>query len=236
MAKPTIKQKILQTLISNGPKKTGQIAKELGYIDKKTGYGQYNVIKPDCNKLVNDKHIHEIEPVIKTRGNPGTTYDIIYKMDNLKKLLNEYHSLLQDLQANDKIRSMILEKFNYFKNNEFLYNEFKLKLLVSPTFFKWCLSSNLTTLENAAQSSQTVSILGYNPPEHIEHKPLKGEHITIPDTEYETDIDFLFFSCCVTDALEALQPNETTLKRLEKEFAGHERQLELIQYLRSCNS
>jgi hypothetical protein len=107
MNKLTIKERILKTLLES-PKTTGKIAIELGYIDDK-GHGKYNIIKPDLNTLEQYGFIHRIES-IKSVGAPATTYDIVYKIPDLREILIKYPSLISDLQKSDKIISMFAKE------------------------------------------------------------------------------------------------------------------------------
>lgn len=162
MSKTTIKENILISLLE-APKKTGQIAKELKYINKKTGYGKYNVIKPECNTLVNANLIHKVSPLNKTPGNPGTTFDIVYTIQSIKKMVEKYPDIIPYIQNNDKIISLISDQHNQFikglfeaerdqhdnpeKELKLTFSDLKYKMEISQRFLKLCLLNNSEELE-----------------------------------------------------------------------------------------
>jgi len=138
MAKSAIKIRILQTLLES-PKRTGEIAIELGYKNKKTGYGDYHNVTPGCNKLVKEKLIHEIEPLVKTTGNPGTTYDIVYEIPRLRDLLINYDTLISDMMKNDIIISLLVDNDKF---EPYIGNLGEL-LRLSESFFRNYLTNDL---------------------------------------------------------------------------------------------
>ncbi len=144
MSDLTVKEKILKALLQS-PKTTGEIATKLELIDEKTGYPRYNMIKPDLNTLEQYGYIHRIEQKKKSSGAPATTYDIVYEISSLKKILEKYPSLLSDLQKNNVISNMLLKEQQWLLNPNMLKEEiinFKFFLKFSPTFFKIGLTSS----------------------------------------------------------------------------------------------
>jgi len=131
----TIKEKILKTLLES-PKTTGKIAIELGYIDK-NGYGRYNIIKPDLNTLEQYGFIHRIESDKKTAGAPATTYDIVYEISFLRKILEKYPLLSSDLQKSERIISILSDSL--MPNR--IHDLFKHVVGRSPSLFEYCLKN-----------------------------------------------------------------------------------------------
>jgi hypothetical protein len=127
MKEPTNKIKILKTLLES-PKKTGQIAIELGYIDDK-GHGKYNNISSDLTTLRDYKFIHTIKTNKKTVGAPGTTYDIVYEIPNLRDLFKEYPILIPDLQNNDIILDMLQDDHPEFRGHDVEFTPEKMEVL-----------------------------------------------------------------------------------------------------------
>jgi hypothetical protein len=137
MEKPTIKVKILKTLLES-PKTTGNVAIALGYKDDK-GRGIYKNVQPDLNTLTQYKFIHTIETNIKTVGAPATTYDINYDISILREVLLKYPSIVPDLQKNERIVSMVADKQNLFVERPLYSSELEtvIKMLtLSKSFFK----------------------------------------------------------------------------------------------------
>lgn len=109
-----IKEKIIKTLLES-PKTTGEIAIELGYIDDK-GHGKYNIINPDLNILKQYGFIHGSKQKIKRPGAPATTYDIVYEISALSKILEKYPILISNLQRNTIISNMLVKKQQWLAN------------------------------------------------------------------------------------------------------------------------
>jgi hypothetical protein len=107
----TLRAKILQTLLKS-PKSTGEIAKKLGYIDKNRN-GKYNVVGPDLEKLKESGLIRSQKIKGKTHGPPPTIYNIVYEFPVIQKLSDEHPKLIQDLQSNDTILSMLVKKHGW---------------------------------------------------------------------------------------------------------------------------
>lgn len=140
----TIKEKILMSLLEF-PKTTGNIALELGYFNEKTKYPRYNVIKSDLNTLESYGFIHRIPSNQKSPGAPAKTYNIVYKIPILRKILEKYPSLISYFQKNNVISNMLLKEHQWLFNPNMLREaiiNFKLFLNFSPTFFKICLMSS----------------------------------------------------------------------------------------------
>jgi hypothetical protein len=160
MKDSTNKIKILKILLES-PKTTGEIAIELGYLDKK-GHGKYNIINSDLKTLTQYGFIHRFAEKKKRPGAPATTYDIVYELSVLRELLKKYPLLISDLQKSDKIRALIGREFYKdlprIKEYEDEVNFFSRLLIGSPTFFKLVLS----TPENVL-SERFISIYAHTP-------------------------------------------------------------------------
>lgn len=128
----TIKEKILKTLLES-PKTTGKIAIELGYIDK-NGHGRYNIIKPDLNTLKQYGFIHSFKSK-KSVGAPATTYEIVYEIESLKRIIDKYPPLISDLQKSDKIISMLAEMLERNPDTVDYKDRILMMLEHSPTVF-----------------------------------------------------------------------------------------------------
>ncbi len=172
----SLREKILQTLLKS-PKSTGEIAKKLGYIDK-NGNGKYNVVSPDLEKLEASGLIRSQKVKRKTHGPPPTIYNIVCELPVTQKLLGKHPVLVQDLQNNDNILSMLVERHSWiFKlpipipshytfddegnakidipskvlNDAYLLEakeKLKLKLGLSADFFKICIINEPDNLKN----------------------------------------------------------------------------------------
>ncbi len=149
MKDSTNKIKILKTLLES-PKNTGQLAIELGYIDDK-GHGRYHIIEKDLNTLGQYGLIRRFKQQNKSSGKPPTTYDIVYEIPDLRKMLEKYPSLVSALQKNDIVLSMLVAKHAWMINPIPLYNfkikieenleDLKRQLSLSPSFFKLCIDN-----------------------------------------------------------------------------------------------
>lgn len=105
----TQKEKILTTLFES-QKKTGEIAKALGYATEK-GIGKYNVVGDALKYLESAGFIKsKQEKVSGARGPTPTVYYVIYEIPNLQRMWDEYSQLHPTMQKNDKIISMLVEK------------------------------------------------------------------------------------------------------------------------------
>lgn len=149
----TIKEKILKLLLESS-KTTGEIAKELGYVDK-NGMGKYNNIKADLNTLQSYGFIHYSKT--KKQGIPGpvpTTYEIVYEISILREMLQKYPSLISDLPKNERILTMLANEFYKNLPEKLLdHEQFKSEIRVfahylkgSRSFFKLVLLNSPETL------------------------------------------------------------------------------------------
>jgi hypothetical protein len=111
----TIKEKILKSLLES-PKTTGKIALELGYVDEKTKCPRYNVINSDLNTLESYGFIHRVPSNQKSPGAPATTYDVVYEISSLSKILEKYPRLISDLQKNIIVSNLLVKKQQWLAN------------------------------------------------------------------------------------------------------------------------
>ncbi|MGB8218538.1 MAG: hypothetical protein WCE94_14670 [Candidatus Methanoperedens sp.] len=111
----TIKEKILKSLLES-PKTTGKIALELGYVDKKTKYPRYNIINSDLNTLESYGFIHRVPSNQKSPGAPATTFDVVYEISALSKILEKYPVLISDLQKNIIVSNLLVKKQQWLAN------------------------------------------------------------------------------------------------------------------------
>ena len=101
----SVKERIIRTLLIS-PKTTNEITMALGNEDKK-----YNAVDKDLKTLQSDGFIHYEKIKIPGKTGPvAKTYDIVYEIPRLKALLIKYPSLISDMQKNDKIISLLIDK------------------------------------------------------------------------------------------------------------------------------
>lgn len=151
-SKKSVKQQIVE-FISQGEKRTGEIALELGYV-KKDGYPKYQNTTDQLKELV------EAE-IIQSRGRYPTYWSV--RVDRLSRLVKQYPGAIPFLQQNKDVIKLLAEKhmpgveefgkdevFEEFKrtNEEDYYfegvkellgsfeEELKAMLRVSPAFLK----------------------------------------------------------------------------------------------------
>lgn len=121
------------------PKKTGKIAKELGYADDK-GYGDYKIVKPSLKTLEQIGFIRSIDPDtnVKTPGAPGTTYDLVWGISILREMFKKYPLLVSYFQNNERVISVFVSEQNLFRKHPpdaMEFNEVKQMLSLSHAFF-----------------------------------------------------------------------------------------------------
>ena len=130
----SVKEEIIKTLLIS-PKTTNEITMALGNEDKK-----YNAVDKDLKTLQSGGFIHYKKKKIPGRTGPvAKTYDIVYEILRLKALLIKYPSLISDMQKNDKIISLLIDKHK---------SDIRFKILgdllqLSPSFFKNYLTNDL---------------------------------------------------------------------------------------------
>ena len=126
----SVKERIIRTLLIS-PKTTNEITMALGNEDKK-----YNAVDKDLKTLQSDGFIHYEKIKIPGRTGPvAKTYDIVYEIPRLRALLIKYiksPSLISDMQKNDKIISLLIDKYKSDIRFEILGD----LLLLSASFFK----------------------------------------------------------------------------------------------------
>jgi hypothetical protein len=154
----TNKEKIVKSLLES-PKSTGEIAKDLGFIDAK-GYGRYNFVLSDLHTLEQYGFIHRIKNETKKPGKKPTTYELVYNIETIRKIALEYPFIVDDLQNSmrvcEKIRDSILgEKriqdldLPFDQSNMLFYNvDIPFWFTSSPHFFNFCLFNDSKTIES----------------------------------------------------------------------------------------
>ena len=102
----SVKERIIRTLLIS-PKSTNEIAMALGNEDKK-----YNAVDKDLKTLQSGGFIHYKKIKIPGKTGPvAKTYDIVYEIQHLRALLIKYPSLISDMQKNDEIISLLVDKY-----------------------------------------------------------------------------------------------------------------------------
>lgn len=134
MQELTVKEKIIKILLKS-PRTTGDIAKDLGYIDNK-GFGKYNAIEKDLKTLQSAGIIgYEKRKIPGKRGPVPTTYflkmdksgleqvDQKFAFDALRvdisaimKIAENYPLLISELQKNEWVRYRIAQKHRWAAN------------------------------------------------------------------------------------------------------------------------
>jgi len=107
----TNKELILGSLFES-PKTTGQLARELNYVDT-NGIAGYSTIGDDLQSLVKDGYIEsKTVKFVGKRGPPPTLYSIIINIPNLSNILEEYPRLMAKMQKNSSISENILSHYS----------------------------------------------------------------------------------------------------------------------------
>jgi len=123
----SVKEQIIRTLLVS-PKTTNEITMALGNEDKK-----YNAVDKDLKTLQSGGFIHYEKIKIPGKTGPvAKTYDIFYEIPRLRALFIKYPSLISDMQKNDKIISLLIDKSKSDIKFEILGD----LLLLSASFFK----------------------------------------------------------------------------------------------------
>lgn len=205
----SVKERIIKTLLES-PKLTREITVALGHEPTK-----YNAVDKDLKTLQSTKFIHYEKIKIPGKTGPvAKTYDIVYELPTIKKILDKYPALTSDLQKNEIILYMLVEKhrkllypFQVGKPNDeelkeyndaFLLDyihDFKDSLSLSQTLFKMCISyepKKITAALVALMSAlDLIEYTGFLKMSLIEHLNKNG---TIP-------ADFFYHVCRVFDRL-----------------------------------
>jgi hypothetical protein len=110
MKTETNKELILGSLFES-PKTTGQLARELNYVDTK-GIPGYSSVGDDLQDLIKNGYIEdEIVKFKGKRGPPSTLYSSVTNIQNLKLILKEYPRLMSKMQKNASISEKILSYY-----------------------------------------------------------------------------------------------------------------------------
>jgi hypothetical protein len=127
------KIRILKTLLES-PKITGDIAIDLGYVHKKEvektvkingkkivkiiskNVIEFNNVMPSLRLLEKEGNIHRFIVGEKTFGAHPSNYDIVYNINNIKTILEEYPSLISDLKKNDQVIELILDEHKWISD------------------------------------------------------------------------------------------------------------------------
>ncbi len=108
MRKKSNKERILGSLLESS-KITGELTTELGYVDP-DGTPSYKVIGRDLDKL-DEKGWIESETVNSEKGRKdSTSYSIVFSIQNLIHVLEEYPDLISKMQKNDSIVEKIFRE------------------------------------------------------------------------------------------------------------------------------
>jgi predicted transcriptional regulator len=110
MKTETKKELILGSLLVS-PKTTGQLARELNYVDTK-GIAGYSTIRNDLQDLVENGYIEGEKVKSGKRGIPPTLYSTTLNIQNLKLILEEYPRLMPKMQKNASISKNILSYYS----------------------------------------------------------------------------------------------------------------------------
>lgn len=223
----SLKERIVQVLLVS-PKSTGEIAKKLGYIDKK-GNGRYNVVSPYLKELEASGLLRSEKIERKSHGPPPTIYNIVYEFPALQKLIENHPKLLQDLQSNDMILSMLVKKHSWiYKSDKDLNEEhsdtpkeeLKVKLKLSEDFFKICLANepeNLRKIFDDIYGSTDESLLD----DEFELEQKGQTTHPPPFNRYYKCTEIIFTSCFYHDILtghEKTKAVEYVKKRFKERY------------------
>ncbi len=158
-SKLKIESKILIALLDNGGKRTGQIAKELGYINE-DGRPLYKNILPALKRL-KQKKILRSEKRSVGKGAPPTFWWIEINNNALMKLVNEYPECISSMQSNENIIEFLCNKhINYFpeESHRVWKGLFKEMTKTSPSFFKVIVNKTIWELIDIFYDSPYVSL------------------------------------------------------------------------------
>jgi DNA-binding PadR family transcriptional regulator len=170
--KETNKELILGSLLEF-PKTTGQLARELDYFDSK-GNPDYGIIYKDLQKLIKSGYVESKRGKLEAKpGSTPTSYSILYKVENLQKMLKEFPDLIENMQSSELVLETVTqEKFNWISNsaegeyvqieNLNLYKKtgkesWKEKLRLSQEFFRFCLNEDYIEMIQCVRSLTDVS-------------------------------------------------------------------------------
>ena len=110
MQEKTNQERILGSLLESS-KTTAELANELGYIDSE-GVPRYNIIHRDLKKLTAYGYIEsKREKLDKKLGNTPTLYSLLYNIQCLKKILEEYPNLIENMQGSELALEIIVQEY-----------------------------------------------------------------------------------------------------------------------------
>lgn len=172
--------RILGSLLKSS-KTTAELANELGYVDSE-GSPRYDVIYKDLKKLEENGYIEsKREKLDKKPGSIPTSYSILYNIQNLKKILEEYPNLVENMQNSElALETIVNENCNWVFNStadehmekvgdveswvEMGKKNWKEKLKLSKEFFAFCLKNKRTDMmESVRKLAQISSEYWYKP-------------------------------------------------------------------------
>ncbi len=191
----TNRSKILASLLESS-KTTAELAKEMGYVNS-MGIARYNIIYKDLKRLEKNGYVKsKKEKIDQQQGNTPTMYSIFYKIQNLRRILEEFPNLIENIQSSElSLETILQENFSWASTSAANENEqmenlnlyeisgkesLKEKLKFSKEFLRFCLTDNLS--------------------DKIE----KVRKLTQISTEYSRTyhrIDIIFKACIASDIL-----------------------------------
>ena len=168
----TNQSKILGILLESS-KTTAELAKKMGYVNS-MGIARYNIIYNDLKKLEENGYIKsKKEKLDKQHGNTPTLYSIFYKIQNLKKILEEFPNLIENIQNSElSLETIVQENFSWVSESaEVEYEQienlnlyeisdtesWKDKLKLSKEFLRFCLSNNLSDMMEKVRKLTQIS-------------------------------------------------------------------------------
>jgi hypothetical protein len=130
-------------------KTTGQLARELNYVNAK-GVAGYSIIYDDLTRLVESGYIEgKKQKLEKKPGNIPTLYSIIINIQNLRNILREYPHLISNMQKNDLVLENIICEYS-----DLLYNSINKEHVKSIA----CVNSNFHRGGTSVTKSEKIII------------------------------------------------------------------------------
>lgn len=168
----TNQSKILASLLESS-KTTAELAKEMGYVNS-MGIARYNIIYNDLKRLEKNGYIKsKKEKLDNQQGNTPTMYSIFYKIQNLKRILEEFPNLIENIQSSElSLEIIVQENFSWVsKSAEVEYEQienlnlyeisgkesWKEKLKFSKEFLRFCLSNDLSDMIEKVKKLAQIS-------------------------------------------------------------------------------
>jgi len=214
MREATIQEKLLKILFesSESRKSTATLAQELGFFsidENNKNIVHYNYIDKDLRKLKDKGYIDGVRNELTSRGSKPTEYFIIYNIQSLSGIFDEYPRMQNILQKDNNAVSCLMKehhlllgalKGNYSYPKKRLETEFSIRLKLSPTFFELCLKNNS---EDLIHRSNFLGIPLYSTHSEENLSFIVKSKLILPKEHFYFDL--IFEICVRMDALKGFR-------------------------------